>query len=561
MSKRRIQRKSRRTRVQKTHSVRRYIPTPYVEVLPREVSVVIASVPVPAARKKEASAVMMWLSAAIVVFLLAFSFGRIGSTVSYFSDIDRSSGNRFLASILDFIVSANTSVEAYVGFEHGGGATMVPVLTPLPETSGLTYRVFAEKIAGKDLFCNSIHMLSTSSPFAYNGPLSGLSTSATTTIGEGAFALSLPSVVPGIAQGDLCYVDLVYRGWQEGAAEGQGYTDEERVRLTLRARTIVINEFLPDPEGVAYNYDFGDDAGTKPQGEWVEMYNNSNTSVNLNGWYVWDASGVVGDKVFITATDTLGGTTVIPANGWLVIYLNKALLDNAGDEVRLYNASGALIDVFPYGDHDVCELEPTPGSTNDSVGVLGACAPVPPNKSYARIPDGLGPRIDPVPTPGFTNSETFDAEAAPEALADEPTPAPFVIEENATTTLDIATTTTSTSTPKVFPAETPEPVEGDTATSTSAADVPTQIPPPAENGGAETPAEEPAEEPASEPAPVEGTENTEETAEPTPPPPPPAEPLPEPEPVAPPPLPEETVVETPPAETPPPPPPETPPSE
>ncbi len=343
--------------------------------------------------------------ATFLMFAVSVLFvGGTGGTVSYFSDNDLSKANELSAGLLDFSVSPENPNALFIGPESGGGSYVVENFESLVGSFTTRYRVFAQKQSGQNAFCNAIMAEATTTPFVYNGSLLSLSTGDTTTAGAWPLSLSLPDLT-GIGHNDICYVDLVYRGWVDGFFEGQGYMDEERVHLVLRPRTIVLNEFLPNPEGFEYGFDFGTDDSDMPQGEWVELYNNSTVARNLSGWYIWDASGFEANKIYVTASSTASGSTVIPGHGWLVVFMNKAVLNNGGDDVRLYNASGALVDSFSYANHEVCSYEPTPGDPNALSGSGSGCDPVPGNKSYARIPDGLGAWIDPIPTPGFANSE------------------------------------------------------------------------------------------------------------------------------------------------------------
>lgn len=137
---------------------------------------------------------------------------------------------------------------------------------------------------------------------------------------------------------------------------------------------IVLNEFVPNP--------FGVDSTGKPNGEWVELYNKSGVDVGVAGWYIYDSTN--SNKVQITGVRTDTGDTIVPAHGWLVVYINDAFFNNSGgDVVRLYSgtiASGAtLIDSHAY---------------------TGA---IPEGKSFARFPDGVGVWIDPDTTPGKEN--------------------------------------------------------------------------------------------------------------------------------------------------------------
>lgn len=145
-------------------------------------------------------------------------------------------------------------------------------------------------------------------------------------------------------------------------------------------RTIVLNEFLPNPIGA-------DDAG-KPNGEWVELYNLSDTAIDVDGWYLYDALDSHQIPISAANSDNDGdigdaGETIVPSGGYLVVYLDGAyssgwLNNSGGDTIRLYNGpigTGVLVDSYSYS-----------GSA-------------PENKSYARIPDGTGAFVDPIPTP------------------------------------------------------------------------------------------------------------------------------------------------------------------
>lgn len=165
---------------------------------------------------------------------------------------------------------------------------------------------------------------------------------------------------------------------------------------------IVLNEFLPNPDGKQYGYDFGRDNDKMPKGEWVEIYNNSSDAIDVAGWYIHQGSSGGGNKVEITPSNTDTGSTVVEGNSWLVVYMNKALLSNRRGKVKFFNERDMLIDAYEYEHAEFCELEPTPGDENDENGT-GSCSGVPGNKSFARIPDGVGAWIDPVPTPGREN--------------------------------------------------------------------------------------------------------------------------------------------------------------
>lgn len=215
-------------------------------------------------------------------------------------------------------------------------------------------------------------------------------------------------------------------------------------------QNIVLNEFLPNPDDEANGLNFGDDGSNMPFGEWVELYNNGDAPMNIFGWYITDASGGGGNThAFITGTTTNTGDTIIPAHGWIVVYMNKPTLNNTGDTIALYTNLNVEVDAYTYDNpSDFCENEPTPGNQNNGSGSgtpgNGPDADCPQNqvaenKSYARIPDGTGAFVDPIPTPGTQN------------IADEPvqTFAPFtVVEEGDTPPADEADTPAATDVPE-----------------------------------------------------------------------------------------------------------------
>lgn len=185
-----------------------------------------------------------------------------------------------------------------------------------------------------------------------------------------------------------CQFEFIFEAWQTNieSYEDGGFSDQKRAltHLTLRDEAlpgenegeIVLNEILPNPLGNECQLE-------SIEGEWVELYNQGGAPVDLAGWYLEDDSSK-GNRVWISSENTHRKTTIIGANGsseeWLVVFLNGCILNNTGgDAVYLYNQEGDLIDAYSYS-----------GS-------------VPENKSSARIPDGTGDWVDPVPTPGGPN--------------------------------------------------------------------------------------------------------------------------------------------------------------
>ena len=129
-----------------------------------------------------------------------------------------------------------------------------------------------------------------------------------------------------------------------------------------RGDALVLNEIFPAPKTVF-------------SGEWVELFNTGNSSVDLGGWALDDLVGA-GSEPFVIPNGTL-----IPAGSFFVFYnsTTNIALNNDGDTVRLLDPTGNEVDSYRYD-----------SSSYDA--------------SFGRFPDG-GPswRIFDAPTPGASN--------------------------------------------------------------------------------------------------------------------------------------------------------------
>lgn len=97
-------------------------------------------------------------------------------------------------------------------------------------------------------------------------------------------------------------------------------------------KEIYLNEILPNPEGSDDN-------------EFLELYNEEDGNVDLKGWKISDktSSKIIGEDIVLSST-------VIPAEGYLVIYKREGSvsLNNAGDIITLSNPNGEKVDEREY---------------------------------------------------------------------------------------------------------------------------------------------------------------------------------------------------------------------
>lgn len=163
---------------------------------------------------------------------------------------------------------------------------------------------------------------------------------------------------------DYYSVDLA--GNQEATQSLVLRTDEDKEYFR-----VVLNKISPKPSGGNRG-----DSGLPLDGEWVEIWNNSDSEIDLSGWFLRDYNGDVlaVDGHADNDGDLYTTETSVPAGGWLRVYRNGSSLFNLpdeGGEVLLFDASGVLVDSFRYGEVLVSD------------------------KVWRRVPDGVGTWTDP----------------------------------------------------------------------------------------------------------------------------------------------------------------------
>lgn len=133
-----------------------------------------------------------------------------------------------------------------------------------------------------------------------------------------------------------------------------------------------INEFLSNPKGY-------DDA-SMPDGEWVELYNSGDSSLDVKGLTINDDYG---NGLKISDTNVINNNTLIQPNSYLTIYRNEAgvlELNNDFDIVKLFYKN-ILLDEVSYSH----TKEGLSWSKVDDKWVL--TFPTPDNENYATEPD------------------------------------------------------------------------------------------------------------------------------------------------------------------------------
>ncbi|MCK5085562.1 lamin tail domain-containing protein [Candidatus Parcubacteria bacterium] len=185
-----------------------------------------------------------------------------------------------------------------------------------------------------------------------------------------SFLINLSEDIPEETLEDLwnrsCEFKFVFDGWQKdpNCEKSNGFIDEEEIYNGLASSGLRINE-------VYYH-------SIKSDGEWIEIYNQTNASIDIEEWVIEDDKGE--QKRTIIENSFCDPSCAIPAQGYAVIAgkdkiwdhwpipsatvkitLDKKIgneLGKKGDRVILKRQDGTEIDAMSYGDDDtVFELD------------------------------------------------------------------------------------------------------------------------------------------------------------------------------------------------------------
>ncbi|MBU1176829.1 MAG: lamin tail domain-containing protein [Patescibacteria group bacterium] len=109
------------------------------------------------------------------------------------------------------------------------------------------------------------------------------------------------------------------------------FSDLDIITINIYNKSIIISEFLPDPEG------------TDAENEWIELFNQSDQIANLSNWQLDDQDG--GSSPFVFPINSLIGP-----NQFLILIrpITNIALNNDNDQVRLIYPDGSLATEISY---------------------------------------------------------------------------------------------------------------------------------------------------------------------------------------------------------------------
>lgn len=284
----------------------------------------------------------------------------IGGTFSFYNDTENSNGNYFQAEGLDFDLDSPsdfTPSPILPGESANRSADFINHL------NNPKYKVYATGFVGDP--CQYLGVqVNLNGENAFTGRLTDLETGIVLFDGDPnnwQFTATLDNNAPENVQGKTCSFKIVFSGSQQknNLPFGQGFTDEEELdsHITVGVwQEIVINKVY---------YDVDLEHGDEGKNEWVELYNPTESAVNLKNWELCDNNDceVINPNIEIPAK----GFALIShdASTWqlywdvpdYIVKINQLggkfiYLNNEADMLLLKNPDGIIIDQMNWGDPD-----------------------------------------------------------------------------------------------------------------------------------------------------------------------------------------------------------------
>jgi hypothetical protein len=311
-----------------------------------------------------------------VLFLPQFS-------LAFFSDTETSASQRFGAAELLFSEDYDDQ-ELQVG---PGLATSHEFVLPVSFTTSSVsnkYDVSVTFATGHVELCDALALQTTLGAESSTGYFESFASAPYSEVGEVVMSVLYDDTKRAIPHNATCTAEVAVEAWQEGMSKATaGYRDKKTFSITITAQMVVLNEVLARPNTIDTQV---------PNVEFIELYNNSDFPLDVLGFNITEltAGGVVTNH-FIANIATAPASaliayngslsTIVPAHGHLALKYrgSSSYLNDSGDTIALIDTgTNEVIDLYSYG-----------------AAVIG--------KSDARIPDGVGAWIDPIPTPNQEN--------------------------------------------------------------------------------------------------------------------------------------------------------------
>ena len=260
---------------------------------------------------------MKFLPKLIIMFLIVglnySGIFAVSKTMAFYSDTELSEKNPITAGAVDFslIDLGFSQLEQSINLEPNNTASKGVEINTEIGSGAFQYLIKSDNFGGDEAFCDALSVeVSLSGYKMYSGVLRSFTTQATTTTETVNLKISKGA---NNFQNKVCDFDVVYDGWQTRHNypnyENGGFSDTEKVSSTISSWGFRINKVY---------YDVADNRGVEGANEWVEIYNQTNTDLDISGWSICDSNSC---DVIPSNSD------LIPAEGYAVITASSTTWD------------------------------------------------------------------------------------------------------------------------------------------------------------------------------------------------------------------------------------------
>ncbi|PIZ58006.1 hypothetical protein COY23_00845, partial [bacterium (Candidatus Torokbacteria) CG_4_10_14_0_2_um_filter_35_8] len=250
------------------------------------------------------------------------SYDPDGDKLSFVWDFDDRTDPTFTATATHIYEDTGeyiVSLEVSDGFESDFDSLLVSVLENEPPevNAGEDKQVFVEEEVFFEGQASDSDGLIVLYKWDFDGD--GVWDFTSTTAGNASFTFDTEGVFNSVFQTE----------------DDNGGFSQDSIKVTVQQKTydydIFISELLPNPEGSDLEFEF------------IELFNNEDTEVNLDSFYLDDFEG--GSAAFL-----LNLSHVILPKGYLVLYREETsiALNNDTDSVRLFDPNGKLVSEIDY---------------------------------------------------------------------------------------------------------------------------------------------------------------------------------------------------------------------
>ena len=350
----------------------------YVRNTPK-VSIPITAITAPALVVPNATwkykAVQVMRAVGLIALLFALVGASLSTTLSFYQDVEISTGNTLATGGVDFILEDTPFASSTNWFVD---------VVPEDFSNPFFYVASSSNFSGSMELCTALIVTAYQNDvIMYQGPLSLLRTATSTDLSTWKYDFDNFEAFAG----QTCNFDIVYNGWQtRHDYQPGGYSDTETVSYSITVPSMLLTK-------VYFDYDKGetcfDDTATttiqsgsirfaltnsllpncadvSPTQEWVEVYNLTTAPIDLSNWQICDGetcdtlpSGHViapGKFGLLAERDSIHTEISIPWDVELLLIPDGTIGDGLrtkGDMLQLRNADGLTVDQLNWGEADI----------------------------------------------------------------------------------------------------------------------------------------------------------------------------------------------------------------